>query len=184
MQRTTQLIAVVHALADDQLTVHRDAGLRESRQQLERFPGTRIAQHLHAQLRIRGLHRNIEGRNVHFEDALHVLLGQIGHGNVVAHQERQPRVIVLDIQRVAHALGQLVDEAEHAAIGAALHLIHQIMLEVQPQRLTLGLAHADIAHGSVLVLHGQRDAAVIAVKFEVEHIPNGCAVDFEQGFAC
>ena len=128
------------------------------------------------------MHRNIQRRNLHADDAVGILVAQIGHGDIVAQQEGQTGIVVLKIQALAHALGQLIDEAEDAPVGTALLGIHQIGLELQTQILALGLADLHRALCAVFALNLQRQLGVIGVKLVIQHIPDGSAADGQQSF--
>ena len=141
-----------------------------------------VAQHFGAQFGIGGVHRNIQRRNLHADDAVGILVAQIGHGDIVAQQEGQTGIVVLKIQALAHALGQLIDEAEDAPVGTALLGIHQIGLELQTQILAFCLADLHRALCAVLALNLQRQLGVIGVKLVIQHIPDGSAADGQQGF--
>ena len=52
------------------------------------------------------------------EDAFGVELGETGERREVPVEERQPIVVVLEVEAPPHALGQLVDEAEGAVVVA------------------------------------------------------------------
>ena len=78
------------------------------------------------------MYRDIDGRNTHFDNALHILILHIGEGNIVTVDEREAGVIVLEVNGLTHALGVLVDEAEDALIGAGVLFIHQGCFKLQP----------------------------------------------------
>jgi len=58
---------------------------------------------------------------------LYVLFLEVGEGDVVAVQEAEPCVIVLEIERLSQSLRVLVDKAEHTAIAAGLFLFYYIL---------------------------------------------------------
>jgi hypothetical protein len=61
---------------------------------------------------------NIDGTYVHIYYALSLVLGKIGKRYVVTEKERKTAVVILEIQRVAHTLRQLIDKAENALVAA------------------------------------------------------------------
>ena len=69
------------------------------------------------------------------DDPLEVGLGEAGQGGEVAVQERQPVVVVPHVQAAAHALGQLVDEAELAVVVAGPHPVEQGGVDLEAERL-------------------------------------------------
>ena len=67
--------------------------------------------------------------------------GEVGQGDIVAHEETETGVIILKIEGVPAARGHLVDKAEQAVVAARPGFIHQVGLEIQPQLLRLRLFH-------------------------------------------
>jgi hypothetical protein len=59
-------------------------------------------------------------------------LGEAGEGGEVPVQEAQPVVVVLQVQAAAHALGQLVDEAELAVVVAGAHPVEHRARHLDP----------------------------------------------------
>lgn len=51
------------------------------------------------------------------DDALHLPLGEVGQGQVVAHQKGQPGVVILEIEALPHPRRHLVHKAEDAVVG-------------------------------------------------------------------
>ena len=153
VQRTFEFLTVVKSLAYHQLAVHLDAAFCKTLHDLQRFARTRVAQHFHTQLRIGRLHRNVDRRNVHAQDAVDVCFRQVGHRDIVAHQEGHARIVIFHIKRFPHAARQLVDKAKYTPIGALLHAVHQIMLKIQAERFALAFAHAHLAQRLSIRLH-------------------------------
>ena len=77
------------------------------------------------------------------------MLGEVRQGDVVAEQEGQAAVVVLEVERLAQSRRELVDEAKHALVAAGALLIHEIGLEFQPQLLVLGLPDLHGMHRAV-----------------------------------
>ena len=86
------------------------------------------------------MHRDIDRRNVHLNDAVDIVVAEVGHGDEVAVEEGQAAVVVLEVQGLPHTLGELVDEAEDALVLAGVLLVHEGGLEVQPDVVVLPLA--------------------------------------------
>ena len=72
-------------------------------------------------------------------DPLEVGLGETGERREVPVEERQPVVVVLQVQALAHALGQLVDEAERAVVVAGAHPVEHRARQLDAERRALGL---------------------------------------------
>jgi hypothetical protein len=99
------------------------------------------------------VHRDIERREPLGLDAAQLGLSEVGQRDVVAVQEREPEVVVLDVQAASQALGQLMDEAEHALVGAGSDIARAGRLELHTQ---LAVAADQLQRGSRLrALDGQ-----------------------------
>ena len=103
------------------------------------------------------------------------MLVQVGQGHIVAEQKRQALVVVFEIQRFPQALGQLVDEAEHAVVCAGMLLVDQIGLEFTAQRLVFALFHLQVIQLAILH-HGQLKAFAGGVELVIQHIVDFVAV--------
>ena len=76
------------------------------------------------------MHGNIERRQPLIDNALQLGLIDIRQRQVVPEEEREPVVLILDMQRRANARGILMDETEHAVVLARQRLDG---LELQPE---------------------------------------------------
>ena len=131
-QAFAQVPAIVDAAAHHKLAVHlnaRSGKLVDVFQHLARVP---VRHHFHTQLRFHGMHGNVDGRDVHFFDTLHFVGVQVRHRDIIAEQKRQTLVVVLEIQRLPQAAGELVDEAEHAFVAAGVLFVDEVALESAP----------------------------------------------------
>ena len=64
------------------------------------------------------VHGDVERREPEVDDALDLAVRQIGQRDVVPVEEGQPVVVVLDVEALPQTGRQLMDEAEHALVGA------------------------------------------------------------------
>ena len=135
-QRPAKLVAVVDAAAKNQLTVDRDAALDQPGQVLEDFAAPSVRQHPDTKLWVGGVDGNVDGRNVHLDDAVDLVVLHVRHGDVVAEQEAQTLIIIFKVQALSHSRRELVDKAEHAVVGAGMFLVAQIGREVAAERPT------------------------------------------------
>ena len=129
------------------------------------------------------MHRDIDGAYMQVAYALNLTVGKVRHGDVITQKKAQACVVVLEIHRAAHALGQLIDKAEHAVVCAAAGLVHEVGLKLEPEILSLGLRHM---HGVLEPLgraHGDADLRVVAEELVVEHIDDLLAVYGKQRIA-
>ena len=122
----------------------------------------------------------MNGADVHLEDPGHLVFGQIGQGDVIAEQEGQAAVVVLEIQALPHTRRHLVDKAEYAFVPAAVLLVHQVGGEgqpgfpagvpVEPENPPFSLRRFD--HG------GQ--AGLVQIEAVIEHVRDFVAVEGQQ----
>src|SRR6266508_2451535 len=134
MDRSIEMRPVVPFRAEHDLRVHGDARASQAlHDRHQQALGPRLAQQPVAQLRVGGVDRDIErGQSLRL-DSVELRLVQIRQRDVVAVQAGEPEVVVLDIQALAHPSRQLVDEAEHALVGAGRDLGRPRRLELEPQ---------------------------------------------------
>jgi hypothetical protein len=124
-QRVVEHGAVVEARAHHHLAVDRHAVVEQRPQPAQAGGAPPVAQHL-------GPHPGVGGVDAHVQRAeplahhpLEVGLGEAGEGGEVPVEERQPVVVVLEVQAAAQAGRQLVDEAELAVVVAGAHPVEQ-----------------------------------------------------------
>ena len=101
----------------------------------------RLAEEGVAQIGIGGVHRDVERREALGLDSCQLRLVEIGQRDVVAVQERQPEVVVLHVEALAHALRELVDEAEDALVGAGGDLGRPRRRELEAERRVRASGH-------------------------------------------
>ena len=99
--------------------------------------------------------------------------GEVGAGDVVAGEEGEAGVVVLEIQRGAQPRGELIHKAEHAFVGAVGGLIHQVLGKVQPQILSLVLLHADFSCPAEL----QQQLLLVGVEHIIQHVVDLVVID-------
>src|SRR6185503_314186 len=182
VHRAVEVGAVVPARAQHDLGVHRDAGLGEALhhgQELAAHPG--LAEQGVAQVGIGGVHRDVQRREALRLDALELGLLQIGQGDVVAVQERETEVVVLDVEALAQSLRQLVDEAEDALVGAGRDLGRLRGLELEAERGAAPLEPRPVR--PALPLHRELESLLAGVEVEVDDVAERSPVDGEDAVA-
>ncbi len=70
------------------------------------------------------MHGNVDRTDVHVDNALNFVFGDIRKRDIVPEQKRQTRIVILKVQTFTHTFRQLVDKAENAFIFAVLLLVH------------------------------------------------------------
>ena len=76
------------------------------------------------------MYGNVKRADFSADNALNVLFGQVGQGDIVAHYEGQAPVVVFYIQAAPKVGGELIHKAEHAFVLAAPDF-EQIILKAQ-----------------------------------------------------
>ena len=175
---------VVEPGAQHDLRVEPDPGVGQAAEALHEValdglgaPEQEVPQH-----RVGGVHRDIEGREAEVDDALDLAVREVGQRDVVAVEERQPVVVVLDVEALAEALRQLVDEAEHALVGACrdLRRLRRLALETEVPA-PLPLEH-DRARASRPV-DVDRELLLPGLDVEVDQVPETLPVHPQEPIA-
>ena len=126
--------------------------------------------------------RDIDGADVHFDDAGDVLIGHIGEGDIAAEQEAHAAVVILKVERFPHPTGELVDKAEHAFIGAVVLAIHEVIGEFQPQLVIFRLFDLE-GEGLALPLHRDGEGGIDHIKAVIQDVMDEIAVDRNKAVA-
>ena len=121
--------------------------------------------------------RNIHRADMKGFDPFDLSSGKIREGDIVPHQETQPCVVILEVQRFPHSRRKLIDEAEDAAVDAGPRRIHQVAFEVQSEISTLVLDHVERIPPSLRGLHDDLEFLIIGEVFIIENIPDNVPVD-------
>ena len=176
-ERLLEHVAVVEPGHDHHLAVELNPALGEPRQLLDDVRHARIVEQHLARFPRRRVHRDVERRQPVLEDARDVALLHVRERREVAVGERQPIVVVANVERLAQALRQPLDEAELAAVRAAAN---RGRLELDAQRLAfrpLDLVDDRFAVGQ----RGFDDELVVGgQKFPVEEVGELAPVDRQQ----
>ena len=115
------------------------------------------------------------------EDALGVELGEAGQGGEVAVQERQPVVVVLEVEAPAHALGQLVDEAERAVVVTGPDAVEDGRGDLHPERLPRLLVDPhDPGQRRAGAAHEDAEVARVAESLEIDDVARLLPVNAEE----
>ena len=181
-QRLVEIVAVVPCRAEHDLTVHGNARLRHAPEMPQRIARFFVAEHLVAQQRVGRLHRNVDG-HMHFDDAVNVLVGEVRQRDIAALQKGKARVVVLEVDRFAHALGVLVDEAEDTVIAAGSLFVHERGCKSKPGILVFLLADQNRL---LLTLSKKAHIQVLFgdCKAIVQYVVNHGIIDRVQAVAC
>jgi hypothetical protein len=95
--------AVVDAGAHHDLAVHLDAVVEQGPQPAQAGGAPPVAQHLGPHLGVGGVDADVQRRQALGDHPLEVGLGEAGEGGEVPVEERQPVVVVLQVEARSHA---------------------------------------------------------------------------------
>ena len=182
LHRLLQGLPVVVAGAADDLAIHRDPALGETPDEGVALRRAGVPEQLCAQFGVGRVDRDIDGADVQVDDALDLALGEVRERDVVAGEKAQPRVVVLEVERLAHPTRELVDKAEQAVVPAGTGAVHEVALEFQSQLAALRLFDLHGAAAPVFVLKLDRQACVVTEELVVEDVDDLPAVDGDELF--
>ena len=178
-QGAAQLIAVVDAPAEHQLAVDGNAALHQAGQVLKHLAAAPVGQHPDAELGVGGVDRNVDRRDVHLDDAVDLMVLHVRHGDIVAEQKGQALVVILEVKALAHTGGHLVDEAEHAVVGAGVLLVAEVGVEIAAKGAAL--LPADIPFpDAIRHLCLQVKAPAVGIKIVVQRVIQFIVVHAQQ----
>src|SRR5262249_46242599 len=103
----------------DDLGVKPDPVSSEVAELLDDIGGGRVTQQPAPGDWVGSVDRDIQRREPVLDDPLNVLRLEVGEGGKIAILEREPVIVVPDVEHLPEPFGKAVDEAEIAAVGAA-----------------------------------------------------------------
>ena len=168
-QRVVQHVAVVHAGAHDDLPVHLDACVEQQAQPAQRHRAPPVLEDRGPHVGVGGVDGHVQRRQPLGDHPLEVQLGEAGERREVPVEERQPVVVVLEVQRPAHPPRELVHEAELAVVVAGLHAVEHGRVDLRAERLALALVHhhREPVSGP---LHLQPNLCPVAEQLPADHV--------------
>ena len=169
------MLTVVYAAAKHELQIQLNSRVCELRKVFQTVARKTVAQHPASQLRFDRVNADIDGRNAHLYHTVDIPLLQVRQRDVIALQKRQPLVIVLEINALAHSLRVLVDEAENTLVRTALLSVHQIRFEFQPDVVVFRLVYRE-RHFASAAHNAQHNDSFGNIEAVVKHIVHGTAV--------
>ena len=168
--------AVVDARAHHHLAVHLDAVVEQGPQPAQAGGAAPVAQHLGPHPGVGGVDADVERAQALGQHPLEVGLGEAGEGREVAVQERQPVVVVLEVQAAPQARRQLVDEAELAVVVAGAHPVEQRRVHLDAERLARALVDLD-ERLEATPPHLDRQVGLVDQRAPLEQVAGDVAVD-------
>ena len=156
-ERVVERRTVVDPRTDDDLPAHGDAVVEQCPQPAQAHPSTGVLEHLAAEFGIGGVDAHVQRGEALGDHPLEVGLGEAGERGEVAVEERQPVVVVLQVEAAAHPLGELVDETELAVVVAGADPIEYCTRHLDPERLAFAFVDR------------QREVESASAQVEVDH---------------
>ena len=178
-QRVVEHRAVVDPRAHDDLAVHFHPGVEEQLEPAQARRAAAVAQQARPHVGIGRVDADVERAQLLGDHPLEVGLGEAGECREIPVEKREPEVVVLEVQAPAHALRQLMDEAERAVVVAGLHAIEHRMRELEPERRAFGLADDDLLLQPAPP-HLEVDLGPVGVQLVRDHVAELLAVDGED----
>ena len=126
---------------------------------------------------------DIDGADAQVDDPLDLPWGEVGEGDIVAHEEAEPGIVILEVEGIPAPGGHLVHEAEQTVVGAWPRLVHEVGLEVESQLRRLRLFDPHRPSGALRGLQHQLGVPVVAEEAVVQHVLHGVAADGDEPFA-
>jgi len=126
--------AVVDARTHHDLSVYFNTSIEEQPQPPQTGGAPPVAQQRRPDLGIGGVNAHVERAEPFVDDPLEIGLGETRERGEVAVEERQAVVVVLEVQTLPHAFGQLVDETERAMVVAGLHPVEHGRVHLDTER--------------------------------------------------
>ena len=133
-------------------------------------------EHLAAQLRIGGVHRNVDRRQLKINDTLDVMLFHVGQRHIVSLKEGKTGIIVLKIKGFAHARRHLVNETENAFVAAGLVIAHKSVLKGDAKILVL-IFYFQLPLLAVCLFHQHDHAFAVYIIFIIKDIFHFISID-------
>ena len=174
-----QHLAVVAAGADHDLAVHLHSVVEQGAQPAQAHRSAPVAQHVGAQVRIGAVDRHVQRGEALGHHPFEVGLGEPGERGEVPVQERQPVVVVLEVQTPAHPRRKLVDETELAVVVTGAHLVEHRRVDLDPERLPEGLGHLE-AELEAASTHLEIHIGFIGQPAVLDDVANGSARHREE----
>ena len=126
--------AVVDAGTHDDLAVDLDAGIEQRAEPPQARGAAAVAEEARPQVGVGRVDAHVQRAEPLGHHPLEVGLGEARERREVPVEERQPVVVVLHVQAPAHALRQLVDEAERAVVVARPDLVEHGAGQLEAER--------------------------------------------------
>ena len=180
--RPVERRAVVDARTQHHLRIRLDADVRQPAQLLADVGRGLIAEQVAPQFRLRRVHGDVNRRESLLRESLPVRVGEIGERDEVAVKEAQAIVVVLDVQRLTHALRIAFEEAEEAVVVADLDAVERGILKVDAEILVRIFLDID---GQLLVISQdfERHRLFGGVKLKIDGVAQHVAVDGANAIA-
>ena len=165
-----QLLAVINALAENNLPVHQNPAFIKPVHLFQCFPRKTIVQHPAPKLGIRRMKRNVNRLQMVFDNPFHIMVTHVCQRNIISLQKGKSGVIILKIQGFSHALRHLVNKAEHTFISAGTVLIHQPLRKCKSQVFLIILFYLKLPFFPIRFLNEQCKLFVIYIEMIIKYV--------------
>ena len=178
-QRVVEHRAVVDARAHDHLAVHLDPRVEDQLQPPQARRAAPVAQQSRADIGVGRMNAHVQRPEPLADHPLEVGFREPRERREVSVEERQPVVVVLHIEALAHAFGQLVDETERAVVVAGADAVEHGTRQLDAQGRAVGLVDV---HHPFESTSAQVELDVRAVDLDLirDHVAHDLTVDREH----
>ena len=125
IKRLSQHFPIIYFGAKNNLAIKAQSLSMQPCQPFKDVFGIFAAHHALSYFTVGRMNGDIERRNAPFNDPFKFLFADICKRYIVAHYQRKPPVVILEIQGFSVAVGHLIYKTEDAVIGALAHRTHQ-----------------------------------------------------------
>jgi len=176
IQRPVELLAVVHTRAQHQLGMKIETICFQSCQIVEDLRSLGVPDQRDPQLRIGGMDGHMQRTDALAFDTRPVLFGEICQRDEAAVQHRIAEIIVHHIERLAHALRNLLDETERAGVLTQPDAIERGIREGDPP-VFIATQFEIKRFGVVAARDLETDRLGLRMELKVDEIDHRPAID-------
>ena len=180
--RLLEDLGVVYSGAHHDLAVHFDTVVEQGPKPAEARCPSPVSEQIGTDLWVGGMNTHVERAQALGDDTLEIGLGETGQRREVAVQKRQTKVVVFEVEALAHPRRKLVDKAERAVVVAGSDLVEQRAMDFKTERLARRLLNIDDGgHSTTVDL--ERDVGLINEEVIADDVTGLLSVDGQQDVA-
>jgi hypothetical protein len=168
--------AVIDTRDQNQLCVEIDPGPFQTSEILEHLRALGVPDQRHPELWVGGMDGNVHRADLFALDALPIGLIEVRQGHEVAVQHGIAEIVVHDVERLPHSLGNLLDETERAGVFAQTHPVEGGIAEGDAP-VFVAFKREVVGSDLTVMLDVERHLLRLRLELEVECIEHRAAID-------